>query len=143
VALKAQKPDFRSYPNELKTIGDHLKKRRLDLKMLQKEVAERFGTTVCTVRNWEKNRSSPSLIFIPRIIRFLGYTPCDTSNQDFGKKITAKRRSLGLRQKDLAKIIGVDPSTIRYWEKGKHKPSKALLRILAAFFVHDRQQRTA
>jgi DNA-binding XRE family transcriptional regulator len=55
--------------------------------MLQKEAAKRFGITVCTVRNWEKNRSNPFLICVPKIIQFLGYTPYDTSNLDFGKKI--------------------------------------------------------
>jgi transcriptional regulator with XRE-family HTH domain len=134
IVLWAKKPPSKPYPKELKTTGDHLKKRRLELNMLQKELAERLGTTICTVRNWEKNRSSPSLIFIPKIIQFLGYVPYDAQTQDFGKKIAARRRFLGLRQKDLARKIGVDPCTIRSWEKGEHEPSKPLLRILAALF---------
>jgi transcriptional regulator with XRE-family HTH domain len=131
LTLKAKKPDFKPYPNQLKTVGDHLIKKWLESKMLQKEVAEKFGTTVCTVRNWEKNRSTPSLPFIPRIIQFLGYVPYDISNQDFGKKIAASRRLLGLSQKELARLIGVDPCTICSWAKGKHKPQpfKILLQI--------------
>jgi len=101
-----------------------LRKRRLDLKMLQKEVAGRLGTTVCTIRNWEKNRSNPSLGFIPKIVQFLGYVPHDTPDHDFGKKLVAKRRLLGLSQKGLACKIGVAPCTVRSREKGKHKPSK-------------------
>jgi DNA-binding transcriptional regulator YiaG len=143
IVLWAKKPPSKPYPKELKTIGDHLKKQRLELNMLQKELAERFGATVCTVRNWEKNRSNPSLPFIPRIIQFLGYVPYGASNPDFGKKIATNRRSLGLRQKDLAQVIGVDPSTIRFWEKGKHRPSKLSLRLLTAFFAHGRLQRNA
>jgi transcriptional regulator with XRE-family HTH domain len=137
LTFQAKKPYFKPYPQKLKTIGDHLKKRLLDLEMLQKEVAERFGTTVCTVRNWEKNRSTPSLPFIPSIIQFLGYVPYDTQTQDFGKKIAANRRLLGLSQKDLARLIGVDPSTIRLWEKGKHRPQqfKILLQI-DKLFLH-------
>jgi transcriptional regulator with XRE-family HTH domain len=104
--------------------------------VLQKEVAERFGTTVCTVRNWEKNHSRPSLIFIPKIIQFLGYVPYDTSEQDFGKKIAAKRKLLCLSQKQMAIQIEVEPCTIRSWEKGKHKPSKESLRILATYFAY-------
>jgi transcriptional regulator with XRE-family HTH domain len=142
IVLRAKKPPSKPYPKELKTLGDRLRKKRLDLKMLQKEVAERFGTTVCTIRNWEKNRSNPSLIFIPRIIQFLGYVPYDTLEQDFGKQIAAKRRFLGLSQKELAHYIDADPSTIRYWEKDKHKPSKPLLRLLAAFFAYDIPLRT-
>ena len=78
MALRAKKPVSAAYPKELKTLGDHLRKRRLELKMLQKEVAEKLGTTPCTIRNWEKNRSNPSLGFIPKIIQFLGYMPYDT-----------------------------------------------------------------
>jgi transcriptional regulator with XRE-family HTH domain len=141
--LWAKKPPSKPYPKELKTTGDHLKKRRLELNMLQKEVAQRFGITVCTVRNWERNRSNPSLIFIPKIIQFLGYVPYDTSEQDFGKKIAAKRRLLGWNQKELAHRVGVDPCTIHSWEKGEHKPRKLLLRLLAAFFAHSRLQRNA
>jgi transcriptional regulator with XRE-family HTH domain len=126
LTLKAKKPDFKPYPKQLKTIGDHLKKRRLDLNLPQKEVAKRLQATICTYRNWEKNRSNPSLPFIPRIIKFLGYVPYETSGQDFGKQIAAKRRLLGLRQKDLACLMGVDPCTIRSWEKGRHKPNKAV-----------------
>ena len=143
IVLWAKKPPSKPYPEELKTLGDHLRKKWLELKMLQKEVAEKLGTTPCTIRNWEKNRSNLSLTFIPKMILFLGYTPYDTSNLDFGKKIAAKRTFLGLRQKDLAQAIGVDPSTIRSWEKGEHKPSKLLLRLLAAFFAHSRLQRNA
>ena len=136
LTFQAKKPDFRPYPKELKTIGDHLKKRRLDLNMLQKDVAKRLRTTICTYRNWEKNRSNPFPRYLPEIIRFLGYAPYDISNQDFGKKIATKRRILGLSQKQLAIQIGIDPSTIRSWEKGRHKPSKESLRILTTYFVH-------
>ena len=33
--------------------------------------------TESTIWNWEANRSSPQLRFIPRIIAFLGYNPHD------------------------------------------------------------------
>jgi len=68
VSLRAKKPLSAAYPKELKTVGDHLRRRRLELKPLQEDVAERLGTTPCTLRNWEKNRSSLSLAFIPKII---------------------------------------------------------------------------
>lgn len=137
VALRAQKPLSGAYPSQLKALGDHIRKRRLDLKITQEELAEKLGTTACSVHNWEKNRSDPSLAFIPKIIRFLGYVPYDISNLDFGKKIAARRRFLGLSQKDLARILGVDPCTIRSWEKGSHRPMKKLMKKLAAFFARS------
>lgn len=42
VHLQGQKRSPLGYPRELRTIGDHLRKRRLDLGLLQREVAARF-----------------------------------------------------------------------------------------------------
>jgi DNA-binding XRE family transcriptional regulator len=55
VTLSAARPKDRSYPSELNTIGDHLKKRRLDLELLQKDLAEQIGATTCTIQYWETN----------------------------------------------------------------------------------------
>jgi len=102
--------------------------------MTQEEVATRLQTTADTVRNWENNRSSPAIQYMPKIIEFLGYIPFETQFEELGQKIRAYRQLLGLRQKDLARQLGVDPTTVRYLEKGKHKPGKRLARELAAFF---------
>jgi DNA-binding XRE family transcriptional regulator len=60
---------------------------------------------------------------IPKIIEFLGYIPFDMQFEDLWQKIYTYRQFLGLRQKDLARQIGVDPSAIGSWERGKHKPA--------------------
>jgi transcriptional regulator with XRE-family HTH domain len=52
-----------------------LRKRRLDLGLLQREVAARLGVTESTVTNWELNRTSPKIRFLPGIIALLGYDP--------------------------------------------------------------------
>jgi len=44
----------KQYPKEINTLGDHIKKRRLDLGMLQVQVAEKIGADVTTIRNWER-----------------------------------------------------------------------------------------
>jgi transcriptional regulator with XRE-family HTH domain len=75
VRIKAEKPKSRKYPKELKTLGDHIRKKRLDLGLLQAEVAERVGVTASTIFNWERNRVSPQARHIRKIIRFLGYKP--------------------------------------------------------------------
>ncbi len=103
--------------------------------MLQKEVAAKLQTTVCTYRSWQRNQRNPSYRYLPRIVKFLGYIPFDAESEDLGQKIRAYRKFMGLRQRDLALLLGVDPSTIYHWEKGKHKPEKRLLKELAAFFV--------
>jgi len=79
VTLKGQKPVSAAYPKTLKTLGDHLRKRRLDLKLLQKELAQKLDISETSIYNWENNRASPSLYLIPKIMKFLGYIPDDIS----------------------------------------------------------------
>jgi hypothetical protein len=41
IVLKAKKPASALYPKKLNTLGDHLRRKRLDLKLFQKEVARK------------------------------------------------------------------------------------------------------
>ena len=123
LAFQAQKPLSGAYPKELRTLGDHLRKRRLDLALFQRDMAERLGANETSVWNWEKNRSSPALRFIPRIIEFLGYEPDDTKPESLGQRIVAFRRLRGLTQKELARRLAVDPSTLAGWKRDKRQPS--------------------
>jgi len=134
VTLKAQKPLPSPYPKKLKTLGDHLRKRRLDLKLFQKEVAQRIGVEEATIWNWENNWSSPSLYYIPKIIEFLGYVPDCIKAKTLGEKIVTSRRLLGITQKEFARHLGIDPSTLGRWEKDKSQPQKELLKKLNIFF---------
>lgn len=135
VTLKAQKPVPPNYPKTLKTLGDHLRKKRLDLKLLQEEVAQKLGVDKDSLCNWENNRNSPSLYFIPEIIKFLGYIPDCIKGKTLGEKIVTYRKLLGFTQKKLAHHLGIDPSTLGRWERSKSKPSKKLLEKLTAFFT--------
>ena len=109
----------------MKTLGDHLRKRRLDLGLLQGDVAEELDVNKMTVCNWETNRTSPQLRLIPRIITFLGYSPYHTQSESLGKRIRIRRRVLGISQTKLAVLLGIDPSTLRRWASGNGKLSEA------------------
>jgi transcriptional regulator with XRE-family HTH domain len=132
ISLKGRKPLPKAYPKELKTPGDHLRKRRLDLKLLQKEVAEKLGVDEATIYNWENNRSSPKLHYIPKIIEFLGYVPFNGEPKTLGERIVNYRCLLGITQKELARQLVIDPSTLGRWERNKAKPQKGLLERLAS-----------
>ena len=133
LSLKAQKPLPDTYPQILRTIGDHLKKKRLDLGLLQKEVGERLGVDETTICNWENNRTAPVFRFMPKIIEFLGYVPYGIKAKTLGEKILAYRKLLGLSQEMLARKLGVDPGTLARWEQGKNKPKGKHLEILDEF----------
>ena len=136
IQLNAQKPPPPSYPRELKTIGDHLRKRRLDLGLMQREVSERLDVDEMTICNWETNRNLPLIRFIPRIITLLGYDPYDeNSPKDLAQRIIFTRQKLGMTQKELAYRLGIDPSTLGRWERGIGQPSKRLAQALNLFLV--------
>jgi len=133
VTLRGHKPYPPGYPRSLKTIGDHIKKRRLDLKFLQKELAERIGVDKTTVQFWENNRAKPSLSLIPKIIGFLGYNPFETLSNSLREQIKAFRQVHGLSQKRLAKLLRIDPTTVGSWERGENRPTKRNLDNLLSF----------
>jgi transcriptional regulator with XRE-family HTH domain len=120
----------------VKTIGDHLRKRRLDLGLLQREVAEQIGVTKCTIHYWETNRVAPGLRFRPRILKFLGYDPfAETDGGTLAEEITRHRQKLGLSRKRLAKLLGTDPSNLAGWETEKHKPTKKSQELIKTFLM--------
>jgi transcriptional regulator with XRE-family HTH domain len=136
-ALKAKKPQSPDYPGELKTLGDHLRKKRLDLKLLQRDIAQRLGVDETTIYNWEKNRSTPSLRFIPKIINFLGYVPfkCQESPID---KLRFYKLINGLSYRRLGKLMDRDPEQLADWLSGRVRPCKrnmeSIIRFLAKVF---------
>jgi DNA-binding XRE family transcriptional regulator len=50
-----------------------------------------------------------------------------------GERIKKRRFDLGLYQKDVAKVVGVDVNTITLWEKGRTKPSRGVLLKIEVF----------
>lgn len=121
----AQRPPDPAYPKTLITIGEHIKKRRLDIGLFQKQVATEIGADEMTICNWELGLTEPEVRFIPRIIEFLGYNSLPKA-QTLPEQIIRYRKTLGLSQTQLARRLGVDPGTVARWEvgsrrlKGKH-----------------------
>ncbi len=97
-------------------------KKRLDLKPSQKEVARILNVDEVTGYNWEKNRSSPRLQHIPKVVGFIGYVPFGKEPETLEERIVYYRRLAGMTQKELADKIGVDHSTPARWEKNEGRP---------------------
>lgn len=64
LVFKGLRPHPREYPKELNTLGDHIRKRRINLR--QKDVARLVGVSKLMVCYWEKNRCQPSTRQIPK-----------------------------------------------------------------------------
>jgi DNA-binding XRE family transcriptional regulator len=73
--LRAPKSQSEQYPKAINSLGDHIRSRRLDLKLLQRQVAEQVGVNGATITIWERDASAPVIRFMPAIIKFLGYDP--------------------------------------------------------------------
>ena len=117
---------------KLETFGEHIRKRRLELRLLQSDVAQLLLADKTSVFNWENNRTMPQVRHIPKIIGFLGYNPLPTA-RSLSEKLMAARRTLGLSQRAMAKRLGIDPGTLQAWESGRRCPSKKLQRIIDDF----------
>jgi transcriptional regulator with XRE-family HTH domain len=61
--------------NEPRTLGEHLLKRRQELRLTQVQVAKTLGVKVGTITTWEKNRREPCGERLASLLRFLGYDP--------------------------------------------------------------------
>jgi transcriptional regulator with XRE-family HTH domain len=117
------------------TVGDHIRKRRLALKMLQKDVAEQIGVNKTSVFNWEANTSAPEIRYMPAIIDFLGYDPLRAA-KSWGERLVRHRTTLGMTQKEAARRLGVDQGTLAKWERGEREPAGAFL-VRVNGFLHE------
>jgi DNA-binding transcriptional regulator YiaG len=126
-------PFYRKWNGDLKTVGDHIKKRRIELGMLQKEVAATLNVSEDTVTFWENNRVKPMINHIPTIIKFLGYDPLPIERKTLGGKIKYYRYINGLSHKAFGKLLHVNASTIGSWETNEFVPKPATFKKLLNF----------
>lgn len=121
--LIAPLPPKEGYPRELRHLGDHLKKRRLDLGLRQHEVAGQLGINRRTYENWEAGKHEPEVRYWPGVVAFLEYDPAPplSLGVDIGERLRAARRVRGLSQEALARLLGIDESTVQQWEAGKQR----------------------
>ena len=117
-----------SYPESPKTIGEHIKKKRIELNLFQRDVANILKVSECSITNWEKNRTSPKIQLYPDIIKFLGYFPMEVDTTTIGGQLKAYRYQNGLTQDQMAVIFNVDGSTICSWENEEVKFSSCRLK---------------
>lgn len=131
--LRCPHPDYwittQAVPVKPKTIGEHIRKRRIGLHLLQKDLARELGVHTATVQNWEGGVGEPALNVLPKLFAFLGYDPI-TEPDALPAKVAYARRRLGLTQEQLAEALRVDPVTVYRWEKGDTAlPTKKLEQI--------------
>lgn len=138
--MQFPRPIRKGHPESPKHIGEHIKKKRLDLGLLQHEAAEEMGVCAWTIINWELGETEPAVHYIQRILRFLGYDPFPKPTC-FAEEVLALRRSEGLTQRELARRLQVDEGTVRFWEQAKYRPTADLRERFEAFGERRRARR--
>jgi len=125
ICFSGKRPVNPAYPTKLITLGDHLRKVRLDRGLYQLQVAKLFKVTEDSVIGWELNRHQPTARLAKRIIQFLGY--CHLKNETLGQELYFARLVSGMTQEQVAKLIGCDESNLRQIELNKRNPRKKVL----------------
>jgi transcriptional regulator with XRE-family HTH domain len=112
-ALKPKEMDF-----EPQTLGEHLKRCRLQRELSQSELARTLGVDASTILNWEKGYARPPVKAMPGILGFLRYDP-SPEPKSLPELLMAKRRTQGWSIREAGQKLGVDPGTWGDWERGK------------------------
>jgi len=96
------------------------------LNLTKRQLSSKFHVDDTTIYLWERNQVKPSLAQIPKIIEFLGRDPFERKAEVLGDRIRDYRRTHGLSQKSLAKLLEIDTSSIASLERGLHQPTKRI-----------------
>ena len=131
--LRSPLPKDSSYPKELKSIGEHIRKRRMDLELSRRTVAERIGIARDTLKVWELGRQEIRSAYYPAIIEFLEYNPL-APGDTFAGRLEYWRKTLGMTQEELAEELGFSDFTFGLWESRKQVPKKSNLERMKKFF---------
>ena len=75
VVIRAEKRKPEGYIESPQTVGEHIRKVRLDRGLFQKEVAQILNVNTTSIENWESGRRTPKTKQLTAIIDFLGFIP--------------------------------------------------------------------
>jgi transcriptional regulator with XRE-family HTH domain len=118
LVFKGRIPPVRWYPENPETLGEHLRKARIDHGLRQEEVAAALGVGKTTICNWEMGHGDVSIRHLPKVLAFLGYDPRRES-EHLGDQIRMQRERQGLSQVALAEKLDLNVSTVVAWERGR------------------------
>jgi DNA-binding transcriptional regulator YiaG len=125
----AKKPSLKPYNDAPKTLGEHIRKKRIVSDLLQKDAAEIIGVSEDSVTYWENGRAEPQIQHYPKIFIFLGYYPFTHETESIAGKLRQSRFCMGHSYEQCGEVFAVHATTIRAWEL-KHNCPPALAHAL-------------
>ncbi|MCL4476292.1 MAG: helix-turn-helix domain-containing protein [Nitrospirae bacterium] len=121
----------KGHPVEPRFLGEHIRKRRLGLGLLQIEVTATIGVSENTVSNWEHG-TEPELIHIPAVLAFLGYVPWECPG-DPVDRLAHFKKVKGLSLRRLGAQMGRDPEQLEDWLSGRVNPCRRNMQEIRSF----------
>jgi DNA-binding transcriptional regulator YiaG len=125
-----RKPQSKKYSLIPTTLGEHIRKRRIELTLLQRDVADVTGVTEESVANWESGRSHPQLRHYPAIIAFLDYYPFVNETDTVSGGLLYLRNTNGYSYEEVGRLLNVHGSTARAWELKQSQPSQPIQELI-------------
>ncbi len=116
IRFKCRRP--KDYADEPHTLGEHIKKRRLETGLTQAQAAARLGVSADTLLNWETGKKLPLPRRLGQVITFLGYAPFPEP-ATIPERLLTERQKRGWSIRAAARHLGVDPGTWGNWERGE------------------------
>ncbi len=120
IGIPLEIPPPKELTQEPVTLGDHLRRRRLELALYQKDVAAQIGVTASTIWNWEHGWTV-ELRYMPKLIQFLGYNPIPRPD-NLLERLSWFKLVNGLTLEELGAKMDRDPEQLSDWLAGRHKP---------------------
>lgn len=122
--------------SENNDISSILKYNRLIKGLLIKDLSRLSGVCHSEISAIERGNKKPT----PKILKKL----CDALNinindiikpqaNNIGEKIRIARMSMGLSQREFAKLLGTYASTVSDWELGRHTPTGKWIEVLSKY----------
>jgi DNA-binding XRE family transcriptional regulator len=98
-----KKPNVPQYEELPRTLGEHLRKKRMLSSLAQRVAAEMLGVTEDCVTGWENGRSEPQVQALSAHHRIPGLLPVRSRDQDARRKAAASAR---LPRTQLQEVCG-------------------------------------
>ncbi len=122
------------------TVGENIKRIRLEKSMTQKELGNKCGLADSAIRRYELGGANPKYETIQKIADALDTTPSvlmEQKEKNVGGNIRIYRTKQGLSQKELASLSGLNESDIKNYESAENEPNlEALKKISRALGVY-------
>lgn len=131
--LRGKRPKNPHLPKELNTVGDHIRKARIERNMSQPDVAEVIGVLPYTVTSWELGHSNVLARYMPKVITFLGYNPVIVNPTAIGERLKKWRLENGVSVKQLQSVLNIDRPTIQRVEAESNRVTMKTLKRVENF----------